>query len=74
MRVTDRDVLAHALHEAGRQAVLAGNVLVEPARRIGFVEWADLPEHAKEGRRQQADYLLDHYFIYDQLANRGSIA
>lgn len=63
---------AKLVHESGRKAVEAGKVLVKMPdsqlesfktgneRAAGlFVEWADLPEDAKEGRRMQAAFFLD---------------
>ena len=52
------EMLAMLLHEGGRKAVETGKVLVDHGGRP-FVEWFDLPEHAKEGRRIQARFLLD---------------
>lgn len=57
--------LARMLHEAGRGAVLKGQVLVKPTGAEGqpavgvFVEWEDLPMPAIEGRMTMAKYLLD---------------
>jgi len=48
---------AKDLHEAGREAVAQAATL-NPNVQKGFVEWPDLPEHAREGRRIQARYLL----------------
>jgi len=55
------EMLAMLLHEGGRKAVETGKVLVKPKDPGGrpFMEWFDLPEHAKEGRRIQARFLLD---------------
>ena len=62
----DVEMLAKELHEAGRQAVLAGATVA--AEKFGektrsFIEWEDLPEQAREGRRIQAMWLLDRYVI-----------
>jgi hypothetical protein len=51
--------LAKILHEAGREAVQK-NCLVNPSSK-GFIEWGDLNDQAKEGRRIQARYLLERY-------------
>lgn len=55
--------LAQALHEAGREAVERGLILRRPAEPPPFVEWADCPDHVREGRRVQARWLLAHYEI-----------
>lgn len=56
----DVEQLAQDLHEAGREAVARGAVL-NPGPLGGFVEWVQLTEHAREGRRIQARWLLEHY-------------
>lgn len=53
--------LAKLLHEAGRAAVVSGATVA--ATKFGeatrtFIEWADLEEPAREGRRIQARYIL----------------
>ena len=64
------EALARQLHESGRAAVekgatvAAGN-LGDKARR--FLEWDEITEEAREGRRMQAAWLLDRYFITDHL-------
>lgn len=61
------EALAHDVHEAGRAAVEQGATLAQQVEVAGqtytrrFVEWAELPEHAREGRRIQARYLLARY-------------
>ena len=62
----DVETLAKELHEAGRQAVMAGATVA--AEKFGektrsFIEWEDLSEQARKGRRIQAMWLLDHYVI-----------
>jgi hypothetical protein len=53
--------LARILHEAGREAVQKGKVLNRPVwGDEPFTEWHELPEAAKEGRRMQAQYLIEH--------------
>jgi hypothetical protein len=57
----DKETLARILHEAGRAAVLANKVVKKdgaPLGQIKFIEWNDLTEDAREGRRIQADYIL----------------
>lgn len=50
--------LAQLLHEGGRGAV-AKNYLVNTSDTSTiFIEWADLSENAREGRRIQARYLI----------------
>lgn len=62
----DEETLAQSLHEAGREAVTQGATVA--AEKFGettrtFIEWADLPDAAKEGRRIQARWLLERFFI-----------
>jgi hypothetical protein len=52
--------LAQLLHEAGREAVARGLVVRTDVPVRPFVEWPDLAEFAREGRRVQARYLIDH--------------
>jgi hypothetical protein len=62
----DIEQLAQTLHEAGRQAVLANKVVKKdgaPLGQIKFLEWNDLTEDAKDGRRIQARYLLSKFII-----------
>lgn len=53
------ELLAIAIHESGRASVAAGHTL---AAHVGqprpFVEWDDLPEDVREGRRMTAGNLL----------------
>lgn len=58
--------LARVLHEAGREAVQRALVLNKVPGGQPFVEWDQLPEHACEGRRIQARYLLDRGLIITQ--------
>lgn len=56
--------LARDLHEAGRAAVEAGNTVAhsnfgEQARK--FLEWDEITEEAREGRRIQARWILNQY-------------
>lgn len=68
----DVEELARELHEAGRDAVEAGATVaaehlgeraeVESPRK--FIEWDDLTENAKDGRRSQARNLLAKFAIF----------
>ncbi len=67
---TGIEELAQELHEAGRTAVERGNTVA--AEKFGdatrqFIEWDDLGESAKNGRREQASYLLDKYDIFQKV-------
>ena len=60
--------LARELREACRVAVEAGQTVA--AEKFGektrkFIEWEDMTEQSKEGRRIQARYLLGKYRILD---------
>jgi hypothetical protein len=62
----DVEILAKALHEAGREAVEKGATVA--ADKFGeqtrtFLSWEEISENAKEGRRIQARYLLNHFAI-----------
>lgn len=62
----DVETLAKELHEAGREAVKAGATVAQEHHKDevhSFIEWNDLTEHAREGRRIQARYLLAKYKI-----------
>ena len=58
--------LAKVLHEAGREAVMKKKTVVAS---LGlktpnkFLEWDEISEDAKEGRRIQARYLIDHKIV-----------
>ena len=61
------DDLARELHEAGREAVEKG--LTVAASKFGdetkvFMEWKDISEEAREGRRIQARYLITRFHIF----------
>lgn len=63
----DTETLAKLLHEAGREAVLTNKVVKKDGNPIGqikFIEWDELKEEAKEGRRIQARFLLDKLEIF----------
>ena len=67
------ETLAREIHEAQREPVAKGKTLT---RALGsapypFIEWHDLPEKAKEGRRMQAVYLLKRYNITPKVAGEG---
>lgn len=51
---------AYVLHEAGREAVEKGAV-VNKIQGQPFLVWNQITEEAREGRRIQARYILDHY-------------
>lgn len=58
--------LARQLHEAGRAAVESGQTVAaskfgDESRR--FLEWSEITEQTREGRRMQARYLLEKYAI-----------
>lgn len=60
------ETLAKELHEAGRAAVESGQTVAaekfgDPSRR--FLEWDEITEPAREGRRIQARYLLGKFDI-----------
>lgn len=63
---TNIESLAMDLHEAGKAAVEAGNTVA--AEKFGeqtrkFLEWDEITETARDGRRQQAGWLLSKYAI-----------
>lgn len=58
------EFLAKELHEAGREAVEKGATVAagkfgDPSRK--FMEWDEISEDAREGRRIQARYLLERF-------------
>jgi len=53
--------LAQDLHEAGREAVEKAMVVAKLPQYRRFLEWDEIDEDAKEGRRIQACWLLKHY-------------
>ena len=57
----DVETLAKELHEAGRKAVEAGATVNPTGGR--FLEWDEITEHAREGRRIQARHLLGKFRI-----------
>lgn len=58
----DVNVFARELHEAGREAVKAG-ATVNPTGG-GFLEWDEISEAAREGRRIQARYILSNFNVH----------
>lgn len=58
--MVDVEILASELHEAGRAAVEAGAV-VNRVPGQPFLEWHQITEQAREGRRIQARYLLRRF-------------
>jgi hypothetical protein len=65
---SEEEILARALHESGRLAVEKGLVLVKGPTPT-FIEWPDLAEGPREGRRLMARWLLDQGLI-----NREALA
>lgn len=66
----DIEEFAKALHEAGRAAVEAGNTVA--AEKFGektrtFIEWDDLAEPAREGRRIQARWFQSRYVVMKRI-------
>lgn len=65
MKDMDVETLARELHEAGREAVerkcTVGHSMMDEDRP--FLEWDEITEEAKEGRRIQARYLLGKYNV-----------
>lgn len=62
----DVDSLARELHEANREAVLKGATVAHTKfgeKSKKFLEWSEITEDAREGRRIQARYLLSKYYI-----------
>jgi hypothetical protein len=60
------EVIAKELHEAGRGAVESGATVAaemhgEAART--FLEWNEVSENVREGRRAQAAYLLTRFWF-----------
>lgn len=61
--------LAKELHDAGRTAVEAG--LTVAAEKFGeepkkFLEWEEVTENVRDGRREQAIYLLKRFHIMER--------
>lgn len=67
MNETLVDVLARALHEAGRSAVEHGLVLNKIPGQP-FYEWDELTDEARAGRRVQAAYLIEEGWVTAQPA------
>ncbi len=63
------EILAKELHEAGREAVLKRKTVTASDLKIKtpnkFIEWKDLSEDAKEGRRIQARWLFSNSIFID---------
>ena len=62
MEIFDIETMARLLHESNREPVMKQRTLVKHTE-LGFefptfVEWSDLPEHAKEGKRDSARFIL----------------
>ena len=60
-KMIDVETLPKELHEAGRAAVEAGATVNPTGGR--FLEWDEISEHAREGRRIQARHLLEKFRI-----------
>lgn len=63
------EALAKELHEAGRAAVEQGQTVAaekfgDPSRK--FLEWDEITETARAGRRIQAAYLLAKFNIREK--------
>ena len=57
------EALAMILHEAGREAVEKRVLVGKDSKIKEFLEWDEIDEEAKEGRRIQARYLIKHDYI-----------
>jgi hypothetical protein len=62
----DMEILAMALHEAGREAVETGATVA--AEKFGeqtrkFLCWEEITENARDGRHIQARYLLQKFYV-----------
>ena len=58
--------LAQEVHDSAREAVITGATVAhdkfgENAKK--FTEWDEITENAREGKRMQAKYLLERYYI-----------
>ncbi len=63
------EYIARELHEAGREAVLKGATVAHTKfgeRARSFMEWDEISEEAREGRRIQARYLLQKFIIQER--------
>lgn len=63
---SDVEMLARELHEAGRKAFDAGTTVAQAQQKdkaFPFVEWDELTEQAKEGKRIQARHLIGKFRI-----------
>lgn len=59
------ETLARELHEAGREAVEKGKLVKKiPGER--FLEWDEITDDAREGRKIQARYLLHKFTITEK--------
>ncbi len=58
--------IACEIHNSAREAVLTGATVAHDKfgeNAKNFTEWDDLTENAREGKRMQAKYLLERYYI-----------
>jgi len=60
---TSVEGLAGILHEAGREAVEKRKLVGKDSKITKFLEWDEIDEDAKDGRRIQARYLLSRFNI-----------
>lgn len=63
---SDVETLAKELHEAGHEAFMAGVTVAQEHHEdkvFPFIEWDDLTEQAKDGKRIQARYLIGKFNI-----------
>jgi hypothetical protein len=52
---------AKALHNAGKEAVIAGDTQNSSSRK--FLEWGEAPPHVVRGRMSQARWILERFEI-----------
>lgn len=68
-------LLAILYHESCRVSVAAGDTMahaVDPAKVRPFVEWPDLPDHVKQGRRLTVTRLLERFHVGEVFPDFGS--
>lgn len=66
------EVMARDLHEASRAAVEAGKVVNRSPGR--FLEWHEITDDAREGRRIQARWLQDNDYGVPVARVRAALA
>lgn len=57
------DELAHIIHEAERDAIEAGKVVVKLNPPRPWIPFEQLPDVAQAGRRRQAGFFLDRFIV-----------